>query len=221
MATMSADRKVPTLLCSFPLITSTFYLFYTGKASKEKKGFRQSTCASVCPLENVRHLEIFQWSCKYLYKHPEARSCRVCVCVCVTLVCIVYVSAPGAPCSVITWGNLLPNQYWHTQSSKAVLLLPHSRPPHTHTHTPLLLLARGGGGSQLILHHFIFLSYKDGEWLAVSSDVQFMLFCTVREKKLFMACITWKTGLWPRSSALRHSAHKKKKKVSLTVWNYF
>lgn len=63
-----------------------------------------------------------------------------------TLVCIVCVSAPLAPCRVITWGNLLPNQHWHTEQQS-------TPPPHLSS-PPFLSLS--SGASQLILHHFIF-----------------------------------------------------------------
>lgn len=64
-----------------------------------------------------------------------------------TLVCIVCVSAPLAPCRVITWGNLLPNQHWHTQRQSTLPPPPHLSPP---------FLSLSSGASQLILHHFIF-----------------------------------------------------------------
>ena len=153
------------------------------KYVQKLSGLSVCVCVCVSPWEKGHHLKkMLKYSGERVYvyinifRQAAAGGGRS-----KTLVCIVCVSAPLAPCRVITWGNLLPNQHWHTQRQSTP-----PPPPPPHLYPPFLSLS--SGASQLILHHFIFLFYRDGKWLTVIFEhFQFMLFGTVIDWVLLLA----------------------------------
>lgn len=122
---------------------------------------------------------------------------RVCVCINIwrqaaaggvrskTLVCIVCVSAPLAPCRVITWGNLLPNQHWHTQQQ--------STPPPQHSSSSPLISPWGPASWFYTISFSSFTEMANGWLLLLNTSFILCLFIiflgTVTDRDLSLAIL--------------------------------
>lgn len=101
--------------CTDSIVLLYFNHLYLSEHT-EKKGYWLPDGVNMCVAEKGHHLKMLKYSRESVYvyinifRQAAAGGVRS-----KTLVCIVCVSAPLAPCRVITWGNLLPNQHWHTQ----------------------------------------------------------------------------------------------------------
>lgn len=128
------------------------------------------------------HLKMLKYSRESVYVYinifRQAAAGGVCS---KTLVCIVCVSAPLAPCRVITWGNLLPNQHWHTEQQ--------STPPPPHLSPPLSLpLLRGQPADPTPFHFPLLLRWQMADCYSWTLSIHAFWHCNWRGAIISRSC---------------------------------